>query len=237
MSRNKAYQEGGILQVTAPAAVLSGAGVQVGQIFGIAETDAALSATVNIDTEGVFDIAKATGGSNAFAAGDRVFWDNTLFNVTPVAAGNLEIGYAVQAALAAATTARVKLCALDSQNVKTVSFQAFANASVASQAFYIAPVPVRILSVSEVHSTLGTDAGAVTGDIVKLTGTQAIGSGVTTLAAVVSLKAANNTVQLAALSATAANLSLAAGDRLGFVLAGTPTAVAGLVFTVLLQVL
>jgi predicted RecA/RadA family phage recombinase len=237
MSKNKAFQEGATLQVTAPAALLSGAGVQIGQIFGVAETDAASGALVNIDTEGVFDLPKATGGSNAFAIGDRIFWDNTALLLTPSPSGNLEIGFATAPALVAATTARVKLGTIDSQNLKHIGFQAFANASVASQAFYVVPVAIRILGVSEVHSTLGTDAGAVTGDIVKLTGTQAIGAGVTVLAAAVSLKAANNTVQSPALSATLANLTLAPGDRLGFVLSGTATAVAGLVFTILAQVI
>jgi hypothetical protein len=42
---------------------------------------------------------------------------------------------------------------------------------------------------------------------------------------------ANDTNQAGSLSATAANLQLAAGDSLALVLTGTPTAVAGLAVT------
>lgn len=233
MSRNKVQDEGNIILITAPYTVLSGGGVLVGSLFGVAETDIASGATGNIDTEGVFNLAKATGAGTAFAFGDRVFWDDTNKVVTPVASGNTEIGIATAAATTSATLARVRLGLLEPQQLTTFQFTALANASVVSQVFAIAPAALQILSVQEVHSTLGTDAGAVTADVVKCTGTQAIGAGVTVLSATANLKGANNTVQTPALSATPANILLAAGDRLGFVLGGTATSVAGVVITVL----
>lgn len=59
-------QEGDTLTVTAPAAVASGDFVQVGRIRGIAVTDAASGASVELRTTGVFTIPKL--GSEAFAS-------------------------------------------------------------------------------------------------------------------------------------------------------------------------
>jgi hypothetical protein len=94
--------------------------------------------------------------------------------------------------------------------------------------FFIASVPCQVVSVHEVHAVAGTDTGTATLDVEKLAGTQAPGGGVSALAAgKVNLKGAANTVQNPALSATQANLQLAAGDRLNLLPAGTLTAVAG----------
>ena len=94
--------------------------------------------------------------------------------------------------------------------------------------FFIAPIACQVTAVSEAHTALGTDGSAVTLDIEKLTGTQAPGGGVACLGATkINLKGAINTVQSPALTGTTANLQLAAGDRLSLLLAGAPTAVAG----------
>lgn len=101
--------------------------------------------------------------------------------------------------------------------------------------FFIADRAYRIVSIREVHSTLGTDAGAVTLTIEKLTGTQALDAGVTTQTGSFNLKGTVNSVQTATLSATAADILLAAGDRLALDDAGVLTAVAGLCVTLELQ--
>lgn len=101
--------------------------------------------------------------------------------------------------------------------------------------FFIAPVASTIRAIQEIHQTAGSDAGAVTLDIEKLTSTTAAGSGVSTLLSTLSLKAVANTLQTASLTQTAANLQLAAGDRLALKLSGTPTAVATLSVIVTLQ--
>jgi len=66
----------------------------------------------------------------------------------------------------------------------------------------------------EVHQTAGNDGGAVTLDLEKLTGTQALDAGTSTLSAALSLKATANTVQTATMTATNSNRNLAIGDRL-----------------------
>ena len=93
---------------------------------------------------------------------------------------------------------------------------------------FIAQYACLLTIFQEVHKTAGTDAGAVTLDLEKLTGTTAPGSGVTMLGATIDLKGTINTVKTATLASGAnlPNLSLAAGDRAALKLTGTPTAVA-----------
>ena len=98
-------QPGDSLTLVAPYAVTSGQGVLVGALFGIAAYDAASSATVEIQTEGVFDITKEP--SLAITAGGRVYWDNTNRRITTTATGNYQVGIATLAALAADATVRV----------------------------------------------------------------------------------------------------------------------------------
>lgn len=81
------------ITVTAPADVLSGAGMIVGLMFGVASSDALSGASVEMATEGVFTLPKATGVS--IGEGVRVFWDNTAKNVTTTATSNNCIGWAV----------------------------------------------------------------------------------------------------------------------------------------------
>lgn len=101
--------------------------------------------------------------------------------------------------------------------------------------FFIAPFACEVVSVREAHTVAGTDAGAVTLDIEKLTGTQAPDAGVSVLGATINLKGAANTVQAPVLTGTAANKQLAAGDRICLKDAGTLTAVAGVAVTVELK--
>ena len=85
-------QEGDILTVTAPAAILSGAGVQIGAIFGIAQTDAASGTPVAIKRKGVFTHAKTS--AEAWTIGAKIYWDattastNTLVGTAAAAASN-----------------------------------------------------------------------------------------------------------------------------------------------------
>ncbi|MEW6016493.1 MAG: hypothetical protein AB1760_00300 [Pseudomonadota bacterium] len=113
-----------------------------------------------------------------------------------------------------------------------------ANAATAANygVFFIAPFACTVVSVREAHTAAGTDAGAVTLDIEKLTGTQAPDAGVAVLGATkIDLKGAANTVQSPALTATAADKTLAAGDRLCLKDTGVLTAVAGVAVTVELK--
>lgn len=114
-------------------------------------------------------------------------------------------------------------------------YNMLANGSLATQSFFLANRDLQIASVQMFWSTAGTDAGAVTIDVTKDTGTQAPGAGTSVLSAAVSAKTAANTVNAVTLSATVANLLLAAGNRLSVKFTGTLTALAGVVVVVNVQ--
>jgi hypothetical protein len=101
--------------------------------------------------------------------------------------------------------------------------------------FLNVPFPMEVMSIRESHTVVGSDAGAVTVTVEKLTGTTAPGGGNVLLSTALSLKATANTVQTGTLTATRADRQLLAGHRLAARLAGTPTAVAGVVITVELR--
>lgn len=87
-------QDGDTLTVVAPYALAaSGLGCLVGSIFGVACSDALISAEVELKTTGVFDLVKATGA--AWTYGARVYWDDTAKNCTTTASTNKLIGVAV----------------------------------------------------------------------------------------------------------------------------------------------
>lgn len=102
-------QPGETVSVAAPYAVASGGGALVGSLFGVATATAANGADVELVTEGMFDLAKATGAGTAFTVGAKAYWDNTNKVVTPVSSGNTLIGVATLAASTSDTTGRVRL--------------------------------------------------------------------------------------------------------------------------------
>lgn len=102
-------QAGGVLTVTAPAALLSGAGVLIGSLFGVACGDAASGADVEIQTVGVFDLPKATGA--AWTVGQRLYWDDTAKNLTGTASTNKLVAIAVAAAASGDAVGRALLTA------------------------------------------------------------------------------------------------------------------------------
>lgn len=100
--------EGQTLTVTAPYAVTSGQGVQVGAaLFGVAAFDAAISTSVEVAMSGVFDLTALA--TDTAAVGAVLYWDNTNRRLTTTATSNLYVGYAVAAKANGDTTARVRL--------------------------------------------------------------------------------------------------------------------------------
>ena len=88
-------QPGNAITLTAPYAVSSGEGLLVGSIFGVAAGTAALGETVEAALTGVYDLKKVA--SQAWAAGDKVYWDNTAKEATKITTSNTLIGVAVVA--------------------------------------------------------------------------------------------------------------------------------------------
>ncbi|MGE5770240.1 MAG: DUF2190 family protein [Betaproteobacteria bacterium] len=105
----KAYiQPGHALTVTAPAGgVLSGQGILIGTLFGIAQYDAVEGGEVEILTEGVVEIPKTS--ALQIDVGDRLFWDATNKVVNKTATAQVCIGIAVSAAANPTPSVRIKL--------------------------------------------------------------------------------------------------------------------------------
>lgn len=102
-------QAGQQVSVPAPHDVVSGQGVLVGSLFGVAVHAAVSAAAVELALEGVYDLAKATGA--AWTVGARIYWDDTNKVCTPTASTNKLIGVALAAAASDATLGRVRLTA------------------------------------------------------------------------------------------------------------------------------
>lgn len=107
-----------------------------------------------------------------------------------------------------------------------------ANADNIDSNIFVANRPFKVVGISEVHTTAGSDGGAVTLQVRKCTGTQAPASGVALLASTINLKGTAQTVQAGTLTSTAEDLVLAAGDRLALDYTGTITSLAGVQVTV-----
>jgi hypothetical protein len=107
--------------------------------------------------------------------------------------------------------------------------------SVADVQFFTAPVKCEVVAVREVHATAGNDAGAVTGTIRRCQGTEAATAGDDLLSAAINFKGTALTEQTPALTATTADLTLEAGNRLSLDVTGTTTTLAGVIITVLLK--
>lgn len=100
-------QPGCIVEVAAPYALSSGDGALVGSLFGVATTDAASGAAVNLCTEGVHDLKKVS--AQAWTIGAKVYWDDSAKNVTTTSTSNTLIGVALAVAANPSSTGRVRL--------------------------------------------------------------------------------------------------------------------------------
>lgn len=100
-------QAGEHLTVPSPAAVVSGAPVLIGALFGVAEASAASGAPLTLARRGVFRLAKTTG--QAWSVGQKLYWDATNSLVTSTVGTNVLIGAAAEAQLAAASEGLVLL--------------------------------------------------------------------------------------------------------------------------------
>lgn len=100
-------QSGNIVPVAAPSGgVISGGGVLIGNLFGIANITAAEGAPIEMSTVGVFDLTKAAG---AIAVGAKVYWDAAAKVATGTASTNALIGTAIVGAASGDAAVRVRL--------------------------------------------------------------------------------------------------------------------------------
>jgi len=102
-------QPGQTITLAAPYDVVSGACLKLGAIVGVAATDAAAGAEVEVMLTGVHDLAKAP--SQAWTPGAKIYWDDNNKVTTTTATSNTQIGVALSAVAGGAsdTVGRVRL--------------------------------------------------------------------------------------------------------------------------------
>lgn len=99
-------QPGNSVTVPAPAAVTSGQLVIVGNMFGIAATDAESGADVALATGGVYELPKTE--AQAWTVG-AVIYATSAGVATTVSSGNTKVGVAAAAAANPSATGLVRL--------------------------------------------------------------------------------------------------------------------------------
>lgn len=103
-------QSGEVITVTAPYDVVSGAGVKVGNIFGIAASAKLSGATdLEIKMEGVYDILAVTADTATGGTATKCYWDDTAKKITTTVGSNMFVGSIIAVKTASDTTARVRL--------------------------------------------------------------------------------------------------------------------------------
>ena len=88
-------QKGDNITLESPADVLSGQGVLIDSLFGVANGDAATGQPVVLSTVGVYELPKLT--ADDITVGAAVYWDASENEVTLETEGNTKVGVAVAA--------------------------------------------------------------------------------------------------------------------------------------------
>lgn len=148
-------------------------------------------------------------GRNASIVGDG------NVNIIPNSAGN-----------ANATPGEVQINA----NSQLMSFDIELSATDATKVVVVCTRAMRFKAISAAFTTASTSG---TLQVEKLTGTTAPGSGTVLLTGTMSLAGTANTVVSGTPITTVASITCAAGDRVGIVIAGTMTGLAGGIGTIM----
>lgn len=114
--------------------------------------------------------------------------------------------------------------------MRTITYNETLSASIGTTPFFIADMAYTVLSVNYVAKTAGSSTGTVT--VTKDTGTSVPGAGTPLLTSTIAVNTTANTVTAGTLVTSTTTLTLAAGDRLSVLFAGTLTTLAGVVITV-----
>lgn len=118
---------------------------------------------------------------------------------------------------------------LQTGNVSYATYYFTGTIAATTLVFFLATRSVKIVAMSEIHSTAAGGTSTLT--VIKDSTTNAPGAGTVVQTGSFDLNATANTVQTATL-ATAATITLAAGDRLAVKYANTIQSSAGVVVTV-----
>lgn len=208
-------QQGHVLTLTAPATVDAGQLIQVGNYIGVCASDAASGAEVEIQTEGVFRLPKATGFVPA--AGDVAYFDFGADN--RLESTGVPIGFYTHSALTGDTKARVKLDPLGAQlaaHEDVLSIYLDGGVAAAKQVPFVAPFDGKIKALK--YYTTGKPSSAL-GTVLLVAQNTAVGPDNTLLnAANFDLEGmTENALTAFTLTATAADLVLEKGQIAEFI--------------------
>lgn len=103
-------QNGDFVEITAPAAIISGQLVQIGSLFGVAVVDIPIGTRGNIALGGVFRVPKLTAvAGDATVEGGPVYFSAANASVSGLLATGPLCGYAIEIAAQATPTVKVML--------------------------------------------------------------------------------------------------------------------------------
>lgn len=183
-----------------------------------------------IGVKGVYRVPKAS--SQAQTVGQPLYWDATNNLATIHGVGNVFMGVVAQAAGANDTTVLVDLNHRVGQSGRVIVCVPYDAASVDTWAF-IADRAYTVKAIKHQHTVVVSATNAATLAVRKITA-DAVAPGATAganckelLGSALNLKATANTTVAGTLSSTAADLALAAGNKIGLDFTGTLTALAG----------
>lgn len=210
-------QEGDTLTLAAPANVLSGAGVQVGNLFGVAQYDALSGVDVELDLEGVYDLSKVS--AQAWTQGQALYWDDSAKLVTTVSGANLPIGHAALIAANPSAIGRVLITNIGpAGSAGLTAVTATVLLTNGDSGYVVSPVAGHI---SRIDGVL-TDGVVATNDAVVTCKIGAAGAGVAVTNGVFTVTAAGSAIGDAdTASPTGAN-TVVAGGLIYFTVSGTP---------------
>ncbi len=100
-------QQGNVLSLLAPYAVASGAPFKVGSIVAVAVASASSGGAVEGMSAGVFTLPKVS--AQAWAVGDKIYWDDSAKLMTTTALNNTLVGCATAVAGNPTSTGQVYL--------------------------------------------------------------------------------------------------------------------------------
>jgi len=208
---------------------------------GVADEDAGVALTTAAANTNVAVVMHADGEVATYVANGAI---TAGVDVYPAASGKVSAtvgGKRIGKAFTTTTTDgdAIKVLKLAPAADRVLISHSISAASVDDWVF-IADRAYTVVSIKEVHGAEGTDAGAATGAVRKVTAVAAPGAaaGATVkefLTTAFDLKSTANTTVTGTLTATAADLNLAAGDKIGVNFVGVLTGLDGGVIVIELK--
>lgn len=205
----------------------------VGRNLGMYMNDGVSGDIVPFKIRGRLDVIDKTT-SETWVAGDSLYWIPGTSKFSNVPNGLPAVGIAAAAALSAATTGSVLIGEEVNYGGGGETFEVPVDLLAASvdQWAFVAQRACKLVGVKEIHSVVGGASAAVRPRKITAAATDAPGAvaSATVLeltTANIDLTAAINVTQTPTLTATIADRSLAAGDKVGLDFSGTLTGLVG----------